>query len=98
MEPRAVIIHRATELNGLMLDHGTKGKAAFFLKTRGRDLEEIEHRHDLQTRAMGYVMKALPKQWRRAMVERSDLDRFLFEPGDVIVAVEQDGLVANTSK
>ncbi len=98
MEPRAVIVHRSTEMQGLLLDHGTKGKAAFFLKTRGRDLEGVEHRHALQQRALGFVMKGVPSRWRRASVERSDLDRFLFEPGDIVVAVGQDGLVANTSK
>lgn len=98
IQPRAVIVHRATELTGLLHDHGTKGKAKFFLETRGRDLELAEHRHALQERALGFVMKALPKRWRRAVVERSDLDRFLFEPSDLVVAVGQDGLVANTSK
>jgi NAD kinase len=98
MEPRAVIVHRATELTALLHDHGTRGKADFFLKTRGRDMTLVQHRHALQQRAMGYVLKAVPRQWRRAMVERSDLDRFLFEPGDIVVAVGQDGLVANTSK
>lgn len=98
MEPRAVIVHRATEMQGLLLDHGTRGKAAFFLKTRGRDLEGVEHRHALQQRALSFVMKGVPNPWRRATVERADLDRFLFEPGDIVVAVGQDGLVANTSK
>ena len=98
MEPRAVIVHRMTELAGLLGDHGTRGKAAFFLKSRDRDLGEVEHRHGLQQRAMNEVSKAVPSRWRRATVERSDLDRFLFEPGDIIVAVGQDGLVANTSK
>jgi len=98
VEPRAVIVHRMTELAGLLGDHGTRGKAAFFLKSRDRDLGEVEHRHGLQQRAMNEVSKAVPSRWRRATVERSDLDRFLFEPGDIIVAVGQDGLVANTSK
>jgi hypothetical protein len=31
-------------------------------------------------------------------VSREELDRFLFEPEDIIVAVGQDGLVANVSK
>jgi hypothetical protein len=44
------------------------------------------------------VLEVLPTKWRRAKVERRDLDRFLFEPDDVIVAVGQDGLVANASK
>ena len=37
-------------------------------------------------------------EWRRVKVDRGDLDRFLFEPDDLVVAVGQDGLVANVSK
>ncbi len=97
-EPRAVLVHRATEFQALMVEHGTRGKAAFFLKSRGRDLEAALRRHALQERALKEVLGALPGRWRRAKVERSDLDRFLFEPEDVVVAVGQDGLVANASK
>ena len=32
------------------------------------------------------------------MVERADLPRFLFSPEDIMVAVGQDGLVANLAK
>jgi len=32
------------------------------------------------------------------MVERAELPRFLFEPGDIIVVAGQDGLVANLAK
>ena len=31
-------------------------------------------------------------------MDRGDLDRFLFEPDDIVVAVGQDGLVANAAK
>lgn len=41
---------------------------------------------------------ALPLDWRRGQVERADLDRFVFGPEDVIIAVGQDGLVANAAK
>ena len=34
----------------------------------------------------------------RSAVERSDLDRFHFDPEDIVVAVGQDGLVANVAK
>jgi hypothetical protein len=36
--------------------------------------------------------------WRRATVQRAELDRFLFEPEDVVLVVGQDGLVANVAK
>ncbi len=40
----------------------------------------------------------MPLDWRQALVRRPDLDRFLFAPEDVVVAVGQDGLVANVAK
>ncbi len=40
----------------------------------------------------------MPKGWRIAAVRRAELDRFLFGPEDVVVAVGQDGLVANVAK
>ena len=41
---------------------------------------------------------SVPPEWRRAGIQREDLDRFLFEPDDVIVVLGQDGLVANITK
>ncbi len=47
---------------------------------------------------MAAVAAAIPATWRRGLVERADLPRFLFEPEDIIVVVGQDGLVANVAK
>ena len=44
------------------------------------------------------MLGAVPAEWRTATVSRVELDRFLFEPGDVVLALGQDGLVANVSK
>ena len=44
------------------------------------------------------IRAAVPKGWRIATVRRAELDRFLFGPEDVVVAVGQDGLVANLAK
>jgi hypothetical protein len=98
LPPRAVLVHRQTELEGLLARHGTRGQAAFFLKTRGRRIEDVAARHHAVHSAIATVTSAIPAQWRRGMVERADLARFLFEPGDIIVAVGQDGLVANLAK
>ena len=43
-------------------------------------------------------MGVIPARWRRASIDRSELSRFLFEPDDVVLAVGQDGLVANVAK
>ncbi|MBL1084143.1 hypothetical protein JK359_19590 [Streptomyces actinomycinicus] len=98
LAPRAVLVHRTTEYEELVARHGTHGQAAFFLASRGRDIEEVAGRHRRARRALAEVTAAVPLTWRQARVERADLDRFLFAPEDVVVVVGQDGLVANAAK
>lgn len=98
LAPRAVLVHRRTELDDLLDRHGTRGQAEFFLRTRGRSLAEAQERHDRQRAAVTTVAAAIPLDWRRGTVEREDLPRFVFEPGDVVLVVGQDGLVANAAR
>ncbi|MER5507723.1 hypothetical protein ABT052_20605 [Streptomyces sp. NPDC002766] len=98
LAPRAVLVHRTTEYEELLAHHGTHGQAAFFLSSRGRDIEEVAERHRRTRRALTEVTSVIPPGWRQSWVERADLDRFLFAPEDVVVVVGQDGLVANVAK
>ena len=98
MEPRVVVVTRPTEYQGLLARHGTHGQAAWFLKGRGQDIATYAERDERQRDAVAAVQRAIPDGWRRTRIAREDLDRFLFEPGDVVVAVGQDGLVANVAK
>jgi hypothetical protein len=98
MIPRAVLVERPTEYSELLARHGTREQARFFLHARGRTLEEIEGRHRALAAARATVLAAIPADWRRAAVLRPELDRFLFEPDDVVVVLGQDGLVANVAK
>jgi hypothetical protein len=96
--PRAVVVTRPTDLDLLLLRHGTLAQARFFLESRGQDVAAVLDRHRVQEEALHVAAASIPLHWRRARVARADLDRFLFEPDDVIVAVGQDGLVANVAK
>lgn len=96
--PRAVLVTRPTEFDGLIARHGTRQQAAFFLRSRGRSMEEVEGRHTALHAAIDAVTAAIPADWRRGRVGRDDLDRFLFGPDDIVVVVGQDGLVANVAK
>ncbi|MBT8227801.1 MAG: hypothetical protein HKP61_05150 [Dactylosporangium sp.] len=98
LAPRVVVVHRRTVLDELLDRHGTRGQAAFFLRTRGRDLGVVQRQHDAVTEALQAVSAAIPASWRRGAVERADLGRFLFDPEDLVVVVGQDGLVANVAK
>lgn len=96
--PRVVVVTRPTDLDALLLRHGTRAQARFFLESRGQQLKDVVDRHELQEQALHTVQQALPMSWRRARIQRADLDRFLFEADDIVVAVGQDGLVANVAK
>jgi NAD kinase len=96
--PRVVVVSRPSEYDELLRRHGTRAQAAFFLGARASMLEEIEARHAAQNDALARVTAGLPTKWRRSRVPRAELSRFVFEPGDVIAAIGQDGLVANVAK
>ncbi len=96
--PRVVVVYRASVYQQLLERHATRQHAKFFLKSRGQSLESVDRAHVVQDVTLSHVRKAIPKQWRQVMVLRSDLDRFDFEARDLVVAVGQDGLVANLAK
>jgi len=96
--PRAVFVTRETDYELLIAHHATRGQARFFLETRGQKLEDVEARHDRFQAVLGTARGSVPADWRQTLVTRADLDRFLFAPDDVVVAVGQDGLVANVAK
>lgn len=96
--PRALIVTRPTEYDELLGRHGTRQQVGFFLEQRGRGLQELDERHALQQQAIQKVTTAIPIDWRRANLSRADLDRWVFGPEDVVIAVGQDGLVANVAK
>ena len=96
--PRVVFVTRETDYERLLARHATRGQARFFLESRGQSIAEIEERHGRFHAVLGQARAAVPADWRQTLARRADLDRFLFLPEDVVVAVGQDGLVANVAK
>ena len=98
LAPRLVLVTRETEYEGLMARHATRGQATAFLRRRSQSLDGLDaQRHQMQA-MLTEIRAAVPKGWPIAAVRRAELDRFLFGPEDVVVAVGQDGLVANLAK
>ena len=98
MVPRAVLVERPSEYDELLARHATHEQVRFFLEQRQRSVDEVLERHAALAATHRAVLGAVPADWRAAAVLRGDLDRFLFEPGDVVLALGQDGLVANVAK
>ncbi len=96
--PRVVIVTRQTEFEQLLARHCTREQARFFLETRGQSIDAPEESDRRFREALKNVLHSIPLDWRRTRVDRGDLDRFLFASDDLIVALGQDGLVANTAK
>jgi NAD kinase len=97
-QPRAVLVTRPTQYESLLARHSTHGQARFFLETRGQSIDDVFERHQRFVHALSIVQRAIPVRWRRTRVDRHELDRFLFEPDDLVIALGQDGLAANIAK
>jgi NAD kinase len=95
---RVVIVHRRSEYTELLERHATYGQAEFFLRERGRSIDDVRARHEVLEEAIHAVSTRLPDDVRQARLERSELDRYLFAPEDIVLPVGQDGLVANVAK
>lgn len=98
LEPRVVLVTRQTEFERLIASHATRAQAEFFLRNRGQSLEDLELQHERHRAAIKTATRAIPPNWSKTSVIREDLDRFLFSRDDIVIAIGQDGLVANLAK
>lgn len=98
LPPRVVFAVRETDYQLLLARHATRQQASFFLETRGQQLTALEQDHQHFQAVLQAARAQVPDDWRQALVLRSALDRFLFAADDLVVALGQDGLVANVAK
>lgn len=98
VEPRAVVVTRPSAYRELLDRHGTPGAVAFFLRRRGTDVAALRTGDDAFRETVDAVLAAVPDGWRLGRADRSELAAFPFAPGDVVVTVGPDGLVANVAK
>jgi len=93
-----VLVTRPTAYEALLAEHATHGQAAWYLQQQEEEMDPYLAHHNQQQHAVRQVVQGLPEGWKLACVSREDLDRFLFTPDDVVVAVGQDGLVPNVAR
>ncbi|MDR0746930.1 MAG: hypothetical protein LBE89_03440 [Helicobacteraceae bacterium] len=95
---RIVVITRETRLEKVLISQNTRSQAKFYIHSLGGDFDDYDmedrqyHASVLDTRQRLEEIGAIQ------VLDRKYLPNFIFAPEDIVVAIGQDGLVANTIK
>jgi NAD kinase len=95
---KVVLVTRKTRLQELIERFNTRAQARFYLTHAGLDFDDYESEDDTYRRALDQVHRALPTGLKVQVLERALVPTYLFAPSDVVLAVGQDWLVANTAR
>jgi NAD kinase len=95
---KVILVTRKTRLEELVNRHLTVSQAKFYIEHLGADFGDYETEQATYLDARRTVLEALERQCLVQVVDRMFLPTFLFGPDDIVVALGQDGLVANTMK
>ncbi|GAB7542444.1 diacylglycerol kinase catalytic domain-containing protein [Cupriavidus sp. CuC1] len=95
---KVVLVTRKTRLEALLARYHSLAQARFYLEHLGADITDYQREHDTYLAAREQAVAVLSHYLRRQVVDRQFLPNFLFGPEDIVVALGQDGLVANTMK
>lgn len=98
LDRKIVLVTRRTRLEELIRRFNSLAQARFYLEHLGADFADYQREDDAYRAARDTVRQVLSEFPRRQEVDRQFLPNFLFGPDDVVVALGQDGLVANTMK
>ena len=97
-ERKIVLILRETRLAELIRRFNTRQQAQFYVEHLGADFGDYLAEHRTYHAAAARVETDLRAVGRFQRIERGFLPNFVFGADDVVVALGQDGMVANTLK
>ena len=98
MFDKVVLVTRKTRLQGLVERFNTRAQARFYLEHAGLDFDDYQREDDTYRRAVDQVQTAISLGLKVQCLERTLVPTFMFSDRDVVLAIGQDGLVANTAK
>lgn len=98
MYEKLVVVTRKTRLEALIEKFNTRMQAKFFIEHSGGNFSEYEEEDRNYQRALDEIRKQTKIGLKVQLIERSLLPTYTFVGSDLIVALGQDGLVANTAK
>ncbi|WP_172202590.1 sugar kinase [Niveibacterium sp. COAC-50] len=95
---KVVLVTRRTRLDELIARHHTLAQARFYLEHLNADFSDYLAESAAYARSLAQVVSGLQTWGRYQLVDRTYLPNFVFAADDIVVALGQDGLVANTMK
>lgn len=98
VERKVVLVTRRTRLEELIARHNTLAQARFYVEHLGADFADYLAENEAYARSLQTTVQALQGWGRYQLLERQMLPNFVFGASDIVVALGQDGLVANTMK
>lgn len=97
-ERKVILVTRKTRLEELIAKYLTAAQARFYVEHLGADFSDYQREHDVYWQQRHQAVQTLAQWGRYQIIDRSFLPNFIFGPSDIVVALGQDGLVANTMK
>lgn len=95
---KVVLVTRHSRIDELVSRFHTLDQAKFYLEHLGADFSDYIAEHEKYLVARRVVESALASFARVQLLDRGFLPTYMFAPDDVVVALGQDGVVANTLK
>src|SRR6185369_14466955 len=97
-ENKIILVVRATRLADLRAKFATTQQAKFYVSRLGADFGDYEAEDRAYQQSIHDAQQVLSELGRVQVVQRAMLPNFVFGPEDTVIALGQDGLVANTLK
>lgn len=97
-ENKIILITRKTRLEELIAKYNTIDQAKFYIEHLGADFSDYVTEDKSYKKAVAEAHRELESLGRVQVVDRQYVPNFIFGDNDLVVAVGQDGLVANTLK
>ncbi len=97
-ENKLVLVVRHTRLDDLIARFNTESQARFYIEHLGGDFSDYQREHQRYKQAKQQAEDILSRLGRVQVVDRGYLPNFIFGPQDTVLALGQDGLVANILK
>lgn len=97
-ERKIVVVTRETRVDNLKKRFNSIDQAAFFVEKRGGNFRDYVAEHDHYRSSMSVLEDTISSWGTVQFIDRIYLPNFVFAPDDTVIAIGQDGLVANTLK